>query len=124
MIITPQPLFNTIVAVLAKFYVSYPICVLVRAKCIGYIGRGVCNSSLGSKPVLCTIQNGVITNCVIKRSWCTFFFPGIPFQYIFTVHVFLPFFLTVHEGESGQGGRKKCYFWPENTQEDQEVQGR
>ena len=67
---TPQPLYNTIVGVQANFRVSYPIRVISRVKCIGYIGKGVLNSSLGSNPDPCCIQNRVITNRVIKRLRC------------------------------------------------------
>ena len=42
-----------------------------RVKCIGYIGKGVLNSHLGSNPDPCCIQNRVITNRVIKRLRCT-----------------------------------------------------
>ena len=70
---TPQSLYNTIVGVQANFRVSYPIRVISRVKCIGYIGKGVLNSNLGSNPDPCCIQNRVITNRVIKRLRCTFF---------------------------------------------------
>ena len=63
----PQPLYNTIVGVQANFHVSYPIHVIERVKCIGYIRKRVLNSHLGSNPDPCCIQNRVITNCVIKR---------------------------------------------------------
>ena len=32
--VTPQPLYNTIVGIKAKFRVSYPIPVIMRVKCI------------------------------------------------------------------------------------------
>ena len=67
---TPQPLYNTIVRVQANFRVSYPIRVISRVKCIGYIGNGVLKSHLGSNTDLCCIQNRVITNRVIKRLRC------------------------------------------------------
>ena len=31
---TPQPLYNTIVGVQANFGVSYPICLIMRVKCV------------------------------------------------------------------------------------------
>ena len=52
---TPQPLYNTIVGVQANFRVSYPIRVILRVKCIGYIGKGVLNRNLGSNPDPCCI---------------------------------------------------------------------
>ena len=65
---TPQPLYNTIVGVQANFCVSYPNRVILRVKCIGYIGK--LNNHLGSNPDLCYIRNCVITNHVIKRFTC------------------------------------------------------
>ena len=50
--------------------VSYPNRVILRVKCIGYIGKWVINSHLGSNPNLCYIQNRVIMNRVIKRFRC------------------------------------------------------
>ena len=38
---TPQPLYNTVIGAQANFRVSYPICVITRVRCIGYIGKGV-----------------------------------------------------------------------------------
>ena len=67
---TPQPLYNTIVWVQANFHASYPNRVISRVKCIGYIGKGILNSHLGSIPDPCGIQNCVITNRVIKRFRC------------------------------------------------------
>ena len=67
---TGKPLNNTIVGVQVNFRFSYPACVILSVKCIGYIGKGVLNSHLGSNPDLCYIQNHVITNCVIKRFRC------------------------------------------------------
>ena len=61
---------NTIVWVQANFRVSYPNRVISIVKCIGYIGKGILNSHLGSIPDPCYIQNHVITNCVIKRFRC------------------------------------------------------
>ena len=68
---TPQPLYNTIVWVQAHFLVSYPIRVISRLKCKGYIERWVLNGHLGSNPDPSYIQNRVITNRVIKRFRCT-----------------------------------------------------
>ena len=68
---TPQPLYNTIVGVQANFRVSYPNLVISRVKCIGYIGKGVLDSHLGSSSHPCYIQNRVISNRVIKRFRCT-----------------------------------------------------
>ena len=67
---TPQPLYNTIVWVQANLRVSYPNHVISRVKCIGYIGKGVLNSHLGSKTKPCYIQNHVIMNRVIKGFRC------------------------------------------------------
>ena len=65
------PLYNTIVGVQPIFRVSYPNHVISRVKCICYIGKGVLNSHLRSKPEPCYIQNCVIMNRVIKRFRCT-----------------------------------------------------
>ena len=67
---TRKPLNDTIVGVQVSFRVSYPAYIILRVKCIGYIGKGVLNSHLGSISDLCYIQNHVITNCVIKRFRC------------------------------------------------------
>ena len=67
---TPQPLYKTIVGVQANFRVSYPIRVISKVKCIGYIEKGVKSSHLGSNSDPCYIQNRVITNRVIKRFRC------------------------------------------------------
>ena len=69
---TPPPLYNTIVGIQSNFRVSYPNRVIWRVKYIGYIGKGVLNSHLGSNPDPCYIQNRVITNRAIKRLRCTF----------------------------------------------------
>ena len=68
---TPQPLYNTIAGVQAHFRVSYPNRVITRVKFIGYIGKWVLNSHLGSNSDPCYIQNRVITNRVIKRFRCS-----------------------------------------------------
>ena len=67
---TPQPLYKTIVGVQINFCVCYPNRVIMRVKCIGYIGKEVLNCYLGSNPDPCYIQNHVITNSVIKRFKC------------------------------------------------------
>ena len=59
---TPQPVYDTVAGVQANFRVSYPICVVARVKCIGYIGKGVLNSHLG--PILIR----VIPKSVLKRT--------------------------------------------------------
>ena len=53
--------FITLVGVQASFHVSYPIRVISRVKCRGYIGEGVFNSYLGSNPDQCYIQNHVVS---------------------------------------------------------------
>ena len=68
---TPQPLYDTTVGVHANFHVSYPNHVILRVKCIGYIGKGDLNSHLGSKTKPYYIQNHVIMNRVIKSFRCT-----------------------------------------------------
>ena len=35
--ITPQPLYNTIVGILANFCISCPICVIMRVKCVAMV---------------------------------------------------------------------------------------
>ena len=88
---TPEPLYNTGVGVQANFCVSYikskiiivivyfkrithlaqmPVYHMVL-KCIGYMGKRVLNSHLGSNPDLCYIPNRILTNHVIKRFRCT-----------------------------------------------------
>ena len=67
---TPQPPYNSIARVQASFHVSYPNCVILRVKCIDYIGKGVLNSHLGANSDPWYIQNCVITNRVIKRFRC------------------------------------------------------
>ena len=62
---TPQPL---IVGVQASFRVSYPNFVISRKKCTCYIGKGVLNRHLGSSPDLCSTQNCVEMNRIIKSS--------------------------------------------------------
>ena len=57
---------NLFITLQAAYRVSYPNRVISRVKCIGYIGKGVLNSHLGSSPYPCYIQNGVITHLVVK----------------------------------------------------------
>ena len=75
---TPQPLYNTVLGVQANICVtcSYPNHVILRVKCIDYIGKGVLNGDLESNSDQCCIQNCVITNRVIKRLGCTFKLKG------------------------------------------------
>ena len=48
---TPQPLYNTTVWVQAHFGVSYPIHVISREKCIGYIRKGSFGAIWGPTPI-------------------------------------------------------------------------
>ena len=64
----------------ANFCVSYPVRVISRVKCIGYIGKGVLNSHLGSNPDPYYIQN-----CVIKRFRCTTVLKNMLSNHIYTI---------------------------------------
>ena len=57
----------TFVGVQASFLVRYRNRVILRIKCIGYIGKRVLNSHLGANPDWGYIQNRVIKNRVIKN---------------------------------------------------------
>ena len=76
-----QPLYNTIFGIQANFRVSYPNRVISRVKCIGFIGKGVFDSHLGSSPDPCYIQNRVISGRVIKRFRYIMFHLIFAFQY-------------------------------------------
>ena len=47
---TPQPLYYTIVGIQVNFHFSYPNCVILRVKCIAYIGKGVLNNPFRGQP--------------------------------------------------------------------------
>ena len=68
---TPQPLYNTIVAVQAYFHVSYvsKLC-YKETKIYSYTGISVLNNHLGSSIHPCYIQYHVVTNHVKKRFLC------------------------------------------------------
>ena len=56
---------HTIAGVQPNFRVSYPICVIMRVKCLDSIAKIV---QIGSNNDQCYIQNCVVTSRVIKRS--------------------------------------------------------
>ena len=71
---TPQPLYNTVVELQAKFHVSYAIRVILRVKGIDYIGKEVLNNHLGSNPDPSYIQKRVRNEPCYKGVQVYFYF--------------------------------------------------
>ena len=91
---TLQPLYKTILGIHSNSRISYPIHVILKVKCTGYIGKGVLHSLLGFNPDSCCLQNRVIMNRAIKRFRCTSMNSGLMYHmYWNRVAVFF-FFLS------------------------------